>query len=460
MASSPASDRHAAARRAAALGLVLLAALAAGCTARPAIRPASPAVASAPTGPASVPGDPGLRLAPDSALQRLVDPHPRAGLAWLGGDIATSVPLAPDRWLWLFGDTILGRVSGECPPPGTYCERRIGPGDLEENVVGNSIGTMRFDAAGRPQRVVKHWRTLDGAPAPIFPARIEGEILWPLAALRVGRRLLVAASRHTREGGLAPVGNVFLLVANPDDPPRLWRSTVHPVPHARTGGNGTAPLAWTSGLVRDGPWIHVFGQIGVGFEAGTVIARLRAADVGRAARGARAWRPRPEYLVRRPDGSSAWRADAAMADLEQVPGLPGTSEMAFERHPALGWVTFQVPPLSFEIRMYTAPDLLGPWLDRGSVYAIPPPWSTEPQSDCPRPLLACGPDRFAAYAAKSHPELAPPGGFAVTYNVNLASGTLETAGRAAEELDAFYVPQVVAGIPAPAPAPASARGSR
>ena len=60
--------------------------------------------------------------------------------------------------------------------------------------------------------------------------------------------------------------------------------------------------------------------------------------------------------------------------------------------------------------------------------------------------IACGFDQFATYAAKSHPELAPPGGFAVTYNVNLANGTLETAERAAEEHDAFYVPQFVAGV--------------
>ena len=29
---------------------------------------------------------------------------------WLGGDVATSVKLAPTRYLWLFGDTLYGNM--------------------------------------------------------------------------------------------------------------------------------------------------------------------------------------------------------------------------------------------------------------------------------------------------------------------------------------------------------------
>ena len=51
--------------------------------------------------------------------------------------------------------------------------------------------------------------------------------------------------------------------------------------------------------------------------------------------------------------------------------------------------------------------------------------------------------RFAAYAAKAHPELAPHG-FAVTYNVNTWGGGYEAAVQALETMPGFYVPQVVA----------------
>jgi hypothetical protein len=69
--------------------------------------------------------------------------------------------------------------------------------------------------------------------------------------------------------------------------------------------------------------------------------------------------------------------------------------------------------------------------------------------DCLTPEIACGWERFAAYAAKSHPELAPPGGFAVTYNVNVLFGSLETATRAARDFSGFYVPRMLAGVSSP-----------
>jgi len=439
-------DAASTARRLSALALVA-ALLAAGCAPRGAFRAprqaydATRGETSAPFDAPGAPSPTGLELAPDPALQALVDPRRRPGLAWLGGDVATSIPLSRTRWIWLFGDTILGRVEERCPPPRSYCERRVDPDRVEESVVGNSIGTLRFDRSGRPGPIVKHWRTVRGAPEAIFPGELEGEIVWPLAGVRIGRSLLVSASRHTREGGLAPFGNAFLRVSNPDDPPERWRTTSHPIPYA-LASPGTTPLAWTTGLVLLGDHVYVIGQQDVGFDARTVVARMPVGDFERPG-----WTPRPEYLARARDGGPpTWRADAAMTELAPIEGLPGTSEAVFELHPDLGWVTFQIPPLSFEIRMYTAPDLLGPWSERGTVYWIPPPWSTEEQVDCPTPVLACGFDRFATYAAKSHPELAPPGGFAVTWNVNLANGTLETAERAAEEHDAFYVPQFVSGV--------------
>ncbi|MFM7144152.1 MAG: hypothetical protein ACKO2K_19795, partial [Alphaproteobacteria bacterium] len=84
--------------------------------------------------PLDVPGAPsstGLELAPDPTLQALVDPRRHRGLVWLGGDVATSIPLSRSRWVWLFGDTILGRVEHRCPPPRTYCERRVDPDRVE-----------------------------------------------------------------------------------------------------------------------------------------------------------------------------------------------------------------------------------------------------------------------------------------------------------------------------------------
>src|SRR5262249_2880583 len=68
------------------------------------------------------PGGPGsalLQLEPSPALQRLLDPYRNPdGPSWLGGDVASSIRLADDRWAWIFGDTLLGRLTGDCADGG------------------------------------------------------------------------------------------------------------------------------------------------------------------------------------------------------------------------------------------------------------------------------------------------------------------------------------------------------
>jgi len=62
-----------------------------------------------------------------------VPPHPRCGTlfetteGWVGGDGAYTVDLGETRTLWLFGDSLMGRVTGgqahsALSPPATKCQ--------------------------------------------------------------------------------------------------------------------------------------------------------------------------------------------------------------------------------------------------------------------------------------------------------------------------------------------------
>jgi hypothetical protein len=384
----------------------------------------------------------GFELVPDPALQALIDPPPQAsGSTWLGGDVAASIEVVRGRFVWLFGDTLIGRVLEDCAPGEEPCQDVVRSPDGEDAVVANSAGVMQRERGDPTPPIVKYWRADDGAPAPVLAAPEPGELLWPLAGARVGAKLLLAVSRHSRASGLYPLGNLFVLVHDPGDRPDRWRYDVHPVPNVRAGEGEADPLTWTTALVPIGDHLYVVGMRGLGLEARTVLARMPLADVVTPG-----WTPRPEYLLALDsEPPPVWSELFSLDDLYELDGLPGTSEATFEYHGDLGWVTFQIPPFDFQIRAYTAPALQGPWSDRGIVYRVPPPWSIEIRTDCLSPQVGCGQERFAAYAAKSHPELAPPGGFAVSYNVNILSGTLDDAIRAAEELDGFYVPQMLAG---------------
>ncbi|MFN8599758.1 MAG: hypothetical protein U0842_04765 [Candidatus Binatia bacterium] len=436
-------------RRAALHAVLLLAALPwlVQCGAARRARPVLPPPATSASGATGVAAGEAPRLVPDRALQELLDPYPaQQGPSWLGGDVATSIRLGDDRWVWIFGDTLLGSIRDRCADGRPYCDRRVTDGD--GGMISNSAGTMFRGADGTLWPVVKYWRTdASGAPAPLFTAPGDG-FLWPLAGVRVGTVLLVAANRHTFASGLSPTGNVLVRVWNPDAPPDAWLYDVHELDGFRAATDAAPTLSWTTALVPHGDGLYVVGSRDAGPHAQTVLAWLDARGVAD-----RAWRPVLEYLHDDADRSPVWDAALDPARLHVIEGLPGTSEATVDAAPGVGWYTFQVPALHYEIRLYTADDLLGPWIDRGVAYALPEAWLAT-KGHCPDPQRVraeanggpvppeCEP-RFAAYAAKAHPELARQG-FAVTYNVNTWGGGYEAAVHALETMPGFYVPQVVA----------------
>ena len=390
------------------------------------------AVERRPPAPTSAPEAVSARgWGPAQELQRLIDPYPAmVGPSWLGADVATSVRLTDDHYLWLFGDTLLGSLETDCPHDESYCDRSA----QADGFIANSAGVMTRNLDGSFFPVVKYWRTSEGGvPAPIFAAADPEEFLWPLSGLVVGTKLFVATSRQTRAGGLASHGNVLVVVDNPEDPPYEWRYTRHEIPNVVPSAGGedeTRAMSWATELVRDGDYIYIFGSRGGATDAQTILARVRATDLL-----APGLELRPSYLLETDDGALVWSTAFDAARLHVIPGLPGTSETTIQRDPKSGrWVSFQIPALGFDVRQYSAATLTGPWRDEGAVYSIPAPWSA------PRRR---GETPFAAYAAKSHPELAPAPASAVSYNVNVAFGTLEEAIDALETIEGFYVPQLI-----------------
>jgi hypothetical protein len=367
---------------------------------------------------------------PASAIQRLVDPRPSSGqLDWLGGDVASSAPLSPERYVWIFGDTLLGQARRDCAPGISYCGREL-ENDPERAMIANSVAIMPIAGDGRPGPLEPYWRTTAGRPAPIFAAERPEEFLWPLAVVRTGRPLLVAASVHTRAMGLFSLGSVLVVVHDPDDPPTHWRYTRHPLPNTIVAGAKQPQLSWATALVPVGPHVYLVGEHGTGLGSRTVLARFSADGASGAS-----WRPALEYLT--VDGERVgWQRTFDEARLYRVPGLPGTSEATFHRASDGTWRTYRIPPASFEIRLYTAASLSGPWQDRGVVREIPAPWSTARRPD--------GSLRYAAYAVKAHPELGTPDRPLLTYNVNVTDGSFSSAILEAEQHQDFYIPRAVA----------------
>jgi len=399
--------------------LALLVVLLAGCVRPSPAPPPAPPTVSAPFGP-------------DAAIQARIDPRPAtSGLAWLGGDVAASVPLGDGRAVWLFGDTLLGSVQIDCPGNEDYCHRVAD----EDAFIANSVGVLPPDGP-----LAFHWRQQGETAGPIFRAPAADEIIWPLAVVRLGDRLLIAANLHTRTAGLTPVGNAYLMVADARGPPEHWVVTRHMAPGVLDLDDQQRALTWTTALVPADGWLYVFGQRGVGFYARTVLARLPLDTIGGAG-----WQLAPEYLLDVEGGGTTWSSALDVGRLHEVVGLPGTTEATVDRHPTFGWLTYRLAPFGSEIHQYSAQSLEGPWSDDGVAYTLPAPWS----GPCRAPAPSCAGSGWIAYGVKSHPELAPPGWVVLTYNVNLLNDRGGSTARVLWDVPGFYVPHVVSGSPLP-----------
>jgi hypothetical protein len=170
---------------------------------------------------------------------------------WLGADVATSFRLPPrdegeggdgGRYLWLFGDTLVGRSTPDKRRRGAY-------------FIHNSVAVLpAFDASGphpAPDDVAFAWNvSAGGCPASIFVRRHqddeclhEEEYLWPISGMGVSygepgtAKVVVLAVRWAY---VTPAsvgvdlfsddafnfkifGTTVLVVDNPHDDPQRWR---------------------------------------------------------------------------------------------------------------------------------------------------------------------------------------------------------------------------------------------
>lgn len=343
-----------------------------------------------------------------SRLQTLINP-PSDGQPnqWLGADAATSIKISDQRYVWLFGDTILG-VSN-------FPKRAPYPA-IQGGFIHNSVGVANYEK-GHWLPIQKYFR--QGYKA-IFSPVDSNYYYWVLAGAMVkGNLFLVACRLHEptrivathrslqnsqviqkKPQSMGIVGTTFLLVDNPQSPPDQWQvAKTWDVP----GTN--ALLNWYSAVVKTHNYLYIVGERGQGLAAHTILSRMTLAD---AADGD--WQQRKYYI-----GKHQWSQQSAAVSIS---GLPGTSEMSIiRRHNK--WYTLQVTwnavknnPrfIRYSITPYTATQLIGPWTRRPDLYTPPAPWNT---------AMVDGVNTYSVYAPKLHPELAQHGELVFTYNTNV-----------------------------------------
>ena len=320
-----------------------------------------------------------------------VEPFPRYDTlfqhpsGWTGADGAYSTALGESRFLWLFGDTLVGEVKEG---------RRIIAG-----MVPNSIG---IQMGNEFQSASIHFFP-DSGSAPFLKPEEGLGWFWPYHALRTSEGLYLFLLQLERSDIPPPFGFRLLStwlghVRNPDEAPQHWIISMHKIPWANAQRQFGSFV-----LVKEG-YCYIYGTV-----AGKVKGQiswnmiLARAPIGRLA-DFNSWLFFSE---------GEWIADVDRAEriCENV-----ATEFSVSYQPLLNQYVLVYTERGFSehsnssvIRL--SPNLHGPWTDSIPVYRC-----LETQRD---PRICC-------YAAKGHPEIAlSPEELILTYVATSCDGDLK-----------------------------------
>jgi hypothetical protein len=301
---------------------------------------------------------------------------------WVGADGAYSIPLTNDTTLWLFSDTLVGKVKDG---------KRI-----ETSMINNSIALQR---GTNPPQFFYGTNSLGKPASFITPQQgAKGDYFWLAHGVRTAQGLYFFLHRivTTKPGtpfGFKQVDGWLACVANPEDSPPQWRITQTKVPF--TSISPKSSLIFGGAVLSEGPFVYVFGGDSrpeakkAGAPNGLVLARAPADGFGDFAK----W----QFLA---DG--VWQGDS-----EKVTALFTNvgSEYSVSWLPARkAYAAVNSQGIWGKILIRLAPALAGPWREPLEVYRCPEmEWSS----------------KAFCYAAKAHPELASaPDELLITYAAN------------------------------------------
>jgi hypothetical protein len=314
-----------------------------------------------------------------------VEPLPRYNTAferasgWIGGDGAYSVALGRDRVLWLFGDTLVGRVQ----------DGRRARWSLINNSAAIQTGVEPSDAA---LRFVYRTRP-DGRLSAFLQPEDGVGWLWPYHGVRTRNGLFLFLLQIEPAEG--PAAFAFKLVStwlgkieNPDEAPESWVMTQQKIPwsHAQR-------LLGSSVLLREG-YCYVYGTVDISLEG-----RVRKHMIV-----ARAPEDRLEdFTAWRFFADGAWMADADRAAMI-CDDVAGEFSVAYQPAVDRYVLVYTEGGLSENIALRLSPQPQGPWGAAVRVYR------------CPE---AAWDSKIFCYAGKGHPEIpSGPQDLIVTYVAN------------------------------------------
>jgi hypothetical protein len=166
---------------------------------------------------------------------------------WIGGDGVASALIGRERVLWLFGDTLVGKVED---------------GGRKAAMVNNSVA-MQTGRDGISLRFV-FGKEKDGKPTSfITPADGRGWF-WPQAAVRVRDKLYLFMPQIERSEGkgvfaFRHIAQWLCIIDNPDDEPEKWKPRQKMLAFATF--EPRCEVSWGSAALVHQGFLYVYGYI-------------------------------------------------------------------------------------------------------------------------------------------------------------------------------------------------------
>jgi hypothetical protein len=288
---------------------------------------------------------------------------------WIGGDGVYSVALPGDRVAWLFGDTFIGKVTGN---------RR------EDAALVHNSSAVQQGTEWSCSAITFHYSIADGGEPQDLIAPADGRgWLWLLDGLVAGRELHIFMIQIEKTDPASTFGfrvtdSSLGVVQNPEAPPRSWRMRQYRIPFARFSDQGD--LLFGSAVLSEEGFVYIYGtqetRANGKHDRHMVLARAPQDAI-------------IDFSAWRFFSNGNWIPDVAKAD-RLVDGVASEYSVSFlplqERYALI----YTEKGFSRNILMRMAPRPWGPWGDPVVLFQCP-----EAER---RPGIFC-------YAGKGHPEL-------------------------------------------------------
>ncbi len=281
------------------------------------------------------------------------------GTQWLGGDGDTSVVLGEDKIIWFFGDTFLGRYASTQKP------KEI------KHFVHDSVAVLS-DVSSDPEMHFFFQRDSKGWPSSFFETGKKDTYFWILSAVKVESKLVLGLAEVTNtQSSFRVVGSTLAIVDNPEASPPEWHVTKLNL--KKLLPKKEKSFLWSTGLVYQKPYLYLIGSSASGKENPNMkLVKINAKELFK------------KNLKKR-------------VFLSNIEGLPWMTEASILHLKASNkWLALNIVPFTFEVHLYEANKLSGPWKDEGVIYRIPEPWRSTKKD---------GQHVFMSYAPKFHPGL-------------------------------------------------------